>query len=167
MIKYYILLIIIDNYILSIILINCEKKIFKENISIILMNKLWEIFNEIGYKVKDINYLIPNNAKLEKKYNESKLNQNFKNVYIYNEDDEFYLNNNGRTIKICFTEQFHPHKSFFHKFVLENHDMCNICYETKKRKIACRCGYITCCTCFKKIKECPQCRNEIKVIKNV
>ena len=58
MIKYYILLIIIDNYILSIILINCEKKIFKENISIILMNKLWEIFNEIGYKVKDINKYI-------------------------------------------------------------------------------------------------------------
>jgi hypothetical protein len=32
------------------------------------MNTLWEIFDEIGYKVKDINFLIPNNDKLEQKF---------------------------------------------------------------------------------------------------
>ena len=36
------------------------------------MNYMWEIFEEIGYKVKDINYLIPNDEKLEK----SIMNQN-------------------------------------------------------------------------------------------
>ena len=41
----------------------CLKKIYL----IILMNTLWEIFDEIGYKVKDINFLIPNNDKLEQK----------------------------------------------------------------------------------------------------
>ena len=29
------------------------------------MNTLWEIFDEIGYKVKDINFLIKNNDKME------------------------------------------------------------------------------------------------------
>ena len=125
------------------------------------MNTLWEIFDEIGYKVKDINFLIKNKDKMEQKFNESKLVKNLKNVYVYNEDDNFYLVNKGRTIRICINEQMHPHKSFFHKFVLEENEACYICYESMERKITCRCGYIICSSCFIKLKECPQCRNHI------
>jgi hypothetical protein len=132
------------------------------------MNYMWEIFEEIGYKVKDINYLIPNDEKLEKKYNESKLERNLKNVYVYNDNDTFYIINKGRTIKIFFNEQSHPHKSFFHKFVLDDdRNICNICYEKSEGKITCSCGYITCPPCFRKLKECAQCRKKIEILKNI
>ena len=125
----------------------------------ILMNTLWEIYNEIGYKVKDITYLIPDDDKLKKKYDESKLLKNLKNVYIYNEDDKFYIINNGRIIIIKLSDNQTPHKSFFHKFVLDDEHSCNICYEKNRYNHSCMCGFKTCFKCFNKVDNCPQCRN--------
>ena len=81
------------------------------------MNTLWEIYNEIGYKVKDITYLIPDDDKLKKKFDESKLLKNLKNVYIYNEDDKFYIINNGRIIIIKLSDnQYHINHFFINLF---------------------------------------------------
>ena len=136
------------------------KKCLKEILLlIIIMEYLWEVYNEIGYKVKNVDHLKHREDKLIKIWNDSRADQNKKTVFIFERSKMYNIVYNCKCLEIPIHDIEIYHKAFFQNFVVEPDFNCNICMEKSQLNNACQCSFRTYINCRMKLDRCPQCRN--------